>query len=400
MQARRPVASHLGIVMPNFMTTEPIQRRARHIGIVSYDYDPPIGGLGVLVRTYIDEMRKLYPEDMYTVVSPSKNADDFGSSLGRARYRKSGGCPLFSIGLFFTLSKIVHKHSFDLVHVHAGSGGVFLLRKPPCKLVVTAHHTYRQEADLVFAKSPLKKAWKLFMALLEARTYHLADMVVCVSKDTAHEIMEQYGVPAARVRVIENPVRELSHASKGVIKKADTVLFVGRLEKRKGVLLLLEAFSILRTKLPDAKLRLVGSNLLGSHLQSFLRKKKLTDSVTSLGYVHDPYRFRETAEATVLVVPSILEGFGLVAAEAMMIGTCVIASDAPGLRSIVSDGKTGVLFPVGNIETCADAMFRVLQDSSLRNGLVSNALAEAPVRFSVIERSKDLRAMYDLVLAN
>lgn len=399
MEAKKPLLSHYAIVMTSFMTSEPIQKRVRRIGIVSYDYDPPIGGLGVLVRTYIDEMRKMYPEDKYAVISPSKNADDFGSSLGRSRYRKSGGCPLFSLGLFFTLSNIVRKHTFDLVHVHAGSGGVFLLRKPPCRLIVTAHHTYRQEADLVFAKSPVKKAWKLFMALFEARTYHLADMVVCVSKDTAHEIIGQYGVPASRVCVVENPVRALSHESKAVIKKTDTVLFVGRLEKRKGALLLLEAFSLLRTKLPHAKLRLVGSNLLGSRLQSFLRKKNLTDSVTSLGYVHDPYRFRETAEATVLVVPSTLEGFGLVAAEAMMLGTCVIASDAPGLRSIVTNGKTGILFPVGSAQACADAMFRILQDSAFRNELVSNALAEAPLRFSVIERSKDVRAIYEVVLA-
>lgn len=381
------------------MKTEQSPRVGRHIGIVSYDYDPPIGGLGVLVRTYVEEMRKLYPEDTYTVVSPSKNADEFGSQLGRTRYRKSGGCPLFSIALFFSLGGIVKKHSFDLVHVHSGSGGVFLLRKPPCKLVVTSHHTYRQEADLVFARSPLKKLWKLFMALFESRTYHVADAIVCVSKDTADEIVTQYGVPATRVCVVENPVKVASaEALRSLPKNPNTILFVGRLETRKGVLLLLEAFQMLRQEVPSAKLRLVGFNLLGRQLESIIESRGLKDAVTTLGYVHDPYRFRETAEATAMVVPSTLEGFGLVAAEAMVLGTCVVASDAPGLRSIISNGRTGVSFPVGDARSCAQAMRLVLQDAEFRQTLVSAALLEAPIRFNVEKRSKDISDVYVRVL--
>lgn len=381
------------------MKTDLSPPKGRRIGVVSYDYDPPIGGLGVLVRTYIDEMRKLYPEDTYTVVSPSKNADECGSKLGRTRYRKSGGCPLFSIALFFSLAGIVRKHNFDLIHVHSGSGGVFLLRKPPCKLVVTSHHTYRQEADLVFAKSPLKKLWKLFMALFESRTYHLADVVVCVSKDTADEIITQYGVPAARVCVVENPVKIVSADSfRGLPKNPNTILFVGRLEARKGVLLLLKAFQLLKKNVPTAKLRLVGFNLLGSRLESIIESRGLKDSVTSLGYVHDPYRFRETAESTVMVVPSTLEGFGLVAAEAMVLGTCVIASDAPGLRSVISNGRTGITFPVGDAVACAQAMKMVLQDADFRQKVVTAALVEAPIRFHVEKRSRDISDVYARVL--
>jgi len=374
-------------------------RQGRRIGVVSYDYDPPIGGLGVLVRTYVDEMRKLYPEDTFTVVSPSKNADEFGSQLGRTRYRKSGGCPLFSIALFFTLGKIVRKHHFDLLHVHSGSGGVFLLRRPPCALVVTSHHTYRQEADLVFAKSPLKKLWKLFMALLESRTYHLAHAIVCVSKDTADEIITHYGVSAKYVCVVENPVQVASaEALRGLPKNPNTLLFVGRLETRKGVLLLLEAFQMLRQEVPTAKLRLVGFNLLGPRLASIIASRGIKDAVTALGYVHDPYRFRETAQATAMVVPSTLEGFGLVAAEAMVLGTCVIASDAPGLRSIISDGRTGVSFPVGDARSCAEAMKLVLQDAGFREKLQSAALLEATIRFNVEKRSRDISDVYARVL--
>ena len=381
------------------MLSEHDSHRGRRIGIVSYDYDPPIGGLGVLVKTYVDELQKLHVEDTYTVISPSAHADEHGSHFGRARYRKSGGCPLFSLSLLFSLTRIIRRCQCDLLHVHSGSGGVFLLRRPPCKLIVTAHHTYRQEADLVFMRSPLKKLLKLFMALLESRTYHMADIVVCVSKDTAQEIISQYSVPASRVCVIENPVQVAEAESlRAQPTQKNTIVFVGRLEHRKGIIVLLEAFCILKKNIPDARLRLIGSNLIGSHLTSVIEKLGLKDAVTILGYVQNSDRFREMAQATAIVIPSLLEGFGLVAAEAMVLGTCVIASDVPGLRSIISDNHTGLLFPVGHVSALAETMKRVLTDTNLRQTLENAALAEAPQRFSVERRTHDQSDVYSRFL--
>ncbi len=398
-KGRRPISSRIARIGYSSMNQGAHPHTGRRIGVVTYDFDPPIGGLGVLVRTYVDELRKLFPGDTYIVISPSANVDESGSRLGRARFRKAGGCPLFSLALCFTLSRIIRKHKLDLIHVHSGSGGVFLLRRPPCKLVVTAHHTYRQEAELVFARAPIKRIWKRFMAMLESRTYHLADTVICVSRDTADEIITRYGVPASRVCVIENPVRVgVSGSLQNLPKNPDTILFVGRLEERKGIRLLLKAFEILKSEMPTVRLRLIGRNLMGHHLTSIIQSSGLSDSIEMLGYVQDSLRFREMAQATVLVVPSLLEGFGLVAAEAMMLGTCVVASDAPGLRSIISNGKTGVLFPASSSRACAEALKRVLSDSQLRSRLEQEALLQAPNRFGIEHRTSDVRDVYVRVL--
>lgn len=377
------------------MTTGQHPQEGRRIGVVTYDFDPPIGGLGVLVRTYCRSMRRIFPADTTIVVAPSAGADERGSSFGRARYRKSGGCPLFSVGLFFSLARIVREHRLDLLHVHAGSGGVFLLRRPSCPLVVTAHHTYRQEADLVFRTQPHRRVWKLFMSILEARTYHLAQTVICVSRDTADAIVHQYGVPERRVCVIENPVDVAPADSlQDLPKHQETILFVGRLEERKGIMLLLNAFELLRKDLPTVKLRLIGSNLIGERLTKMIASRGLSGSVEMLGFVDDPQRFQEMAQATVLVVPSLLEGFGLVAAEAMVLGVCVVASDAPGLRSVISGGRTGLLFPVGDVLACADALKRVLTDHALRTRLEKAARLDALLRFDLQKRSRDIGDIY------
>lgn len=361
------------------------------VGIVTYDFDPPIGGLGALAGTYIRELRRQFPQHRFVVISPSLCADDRGSWFGRLRWRRSGGCPLFSLSLSWSLAGRIRKHAIDVLHIHTGSGGVFLLRRPSCPVVVTAHHTYRQEAAIVFIRSSLKRIWKKWMSFLERRTYRIADAVTCVSSDTAQELIQNYGIDAKKISIVENPVPfEPLEKYRGLPKQNRTILFVGRLEERKGVMLLLEAFDLLLKDMPDIRLRLVGSNLLGEKLGRFIRTHKLEEKVTLLGYVHDPIRFREMAQATVLVVPSKLEGFGLVAAEGMLLGTCVVASDAPGLRSIVGEGKTGFVFRNDDELDLVRALRTALTNDGQRSAVETSARAIAETRFRVEDRAREL----------
>lgn len=370
------------------------------VGILTYDYVPSIGGLGVLAETYVRALRKLRPESVFTVISPARRADERCSWLARLRWRKSGGCPLFSLTIFRCLPKLIKKHRLDVLHVHAGSGGVFLLRRPPCPVVVTSHHTYRQEAAIVFETSFFKRVWKSFMARLERRTYQLADLICCVSADTRTELVEHYGVAPEKVIVVENPVSfDSMKRFRGLPKEHETILFVGRMEERKGIMLLLDVFREVSKEFPNAQLRLVGRNLIGGRLDRFLGAHQLSAKVTSLGYVHDPFRFREMAQATVLVVPSKLEGFGLVAAEGMMLGTCVIVSNAPGLKSIVEDGKTGLVFKSDDREDFLRAIRSALTNAEHRSQLEASAMERAEQRFSVDDRAAEMMNAFASVVS-
>ncbi len=371
----------------------------RRIGVLTYDFSPPIGGLGVLAKTYVDALRRLYPNDTFVVISPSRGSDVKVPLWGRMRFNRSLGCPLFSLCMHFALRGIVLREKLDILHVHAGSGGAFLLRKPGCPVVVTSHHTYRQEVRYVFGSSIVKKITKSFMARLERKTYVVASAVTCVSKDTADEIIKHYKIPASKVSVIENPVpTDELKSFRGLPRLDDVILFVGRLERRKGIMTLLKAFSELSPEFPTLKLRLVGANFMGRVIDRFIGSKSIADRVTQLGYVHNPYRFREMAQATVLVVPSILEGFGLVAAEAMLLGCCVVASDAPGLKSVVTDGKAGLTFKAGDVEDFKRVVRIALKDASLRTKLGEQAMTDAEKRFNVDARAGDLHNVFLAVL--
>ncbi len=367
------------------------------IGIVTYDYDPPIGGLGVIAQSSKRVLHGLFPEDSYITISPSSGADERLSLLSSFFWKKRFGCPLFSLILAFKLSSLIRRHRLDLLHVHAGSGGVFLVRKPSCPAVVTSHHTYLQEAEIVFRHNRLKRMLKKLMAFFERRTYLFADKIVCVSKDTADCIVKRYGVAASKVSVIENFVEDIQ-GKRLIPKSVETILFVGRLEERKGVTVLLEAMKIVKVANPTARLRLLGENLMGNRLFALLRKWELQDIVSVSGYVHDPLLFREMRNATVLVVPSLLEGFGLVAVQGMLLETCIVASNAPGLRSVIHDRNTGLLFTSGDPVDCARAIQEVLRDPVLRGQLEKHAREDALIRFSPVDRMRDLHRVFQSVV--
>ncbi|HRH93745.1 MAG TPA: glycosyltransferase family 4 protein [Candidatus Peribacteria bacterium] len=370
------------------------------IGILTYDYVPAIGGLGIVAEQLERHLRKNFTANEYLVFSPSHGATETVSRLARWRWKKKGGCPMFSLSLFWTLPGMIKKRRIDVLHVHAGSGGVWLLRKPSVPLVVTAHHSYAQEAASVYRGSPLAVAWKRLMAALEKRTYGYADHITCVSADTRRVLIEVYGVPAAKVSVIENAVDLQKFTSDpAVVKNGKTVLFAGRLEPRKGIWVFVRAMGAIRKAVPGVRFRLIGQNLIGHKLRDVVRQQGLDSCCEFLGRVHEPFLIRELQDADVVVVPSLIEGFGLIAAEAMACGACVVASDCDGLRSLIDNRRTGMLFPTGDAEACATTVNHVLLDAGLRLRLAEAAGAEAHKRFSFTRQAADMQASLERVWA-
>ncbi len=372
------------------------------IGVVTYDYDPPIGGLGVHVQRLRAGLRALDAgrEVNSVVLSPSPGGDVPLPGFVTRRWRRRGGAPLFSLALFFLLPRFVRSRNLSLLHVHGGSGGVLLLRKPHVPLVVTCHHTYRDEADVYRDASRFTFLRKRAFAWIEKRTYFLADRIICVSQGTLDRLHREYGVPEEKLVLIENAVSDAFFAADDVPREANLLLFAGRLEPRKGLPVLLRAFALLRNTYQGLRLRMVGENLMGTDaLRRHLTEAGLHESdIECAGFVTEDAYLRELKRATVLVVPSLREGFGLTAAEGMATGTPVVASDCPGLRNVVRSGETGMLFRTGDADACAGAIARLLADGTLRDAMALRAREEARERFSLHRQAREtLRCFRDVV---
>lgn len=162
-----------------------------------------------------------------------------------------------------------------------------------------------------------------------------------------------------------------------------TVVFAGRLVREKGVDVLVRAFAAVVTHLSEARLLVVGEGPEREHLEKLITDLGLSSRVALLGHLPHEEAERVCATAWVQAVPSRwAEPFGIVAAEALMRGTAVVASNAGGLAEIVQDGQTGLLVPPGDVDALAAALLRLLRDRELAEQLGQAGRQSALVHFN------------------
>ena len=141
---------------------------------------------------------------------------------------------------------------------------------------------------------------------------------------------------------------------------------MGRLEKRKGLRYLLDAYSRIKWDMPNIRLLVVGPGSPDNESHGILSARALQD-VEFIGPVSAEDLPRYYATADIFCSPATgAESFGIVLLEAMAAGKPVVVSDIEGYANIVTDQRQGILFPPKNSEALADALVRLIKDPSLR----------------------------------
>ena len=233
------------------------------------------------------------------------------------------------------MDRAVRSRRFDLMHVHepftpsVAMAAVLLAASP----VVGTFHA-------ALEKSTAYDSMAWLLRILNKRL----DVRIAVS-EAAREF------PASRYpdafRIIPNGVSVEKYApAVGAAKVKGRVLFIGRAERRKGLIVLLPAFALLRERLPHATLVIAGASRRQVADVSRLAAGAPFDltGVEALGWVDDEEKVAQLAKAEVLCAPSLsAESFGIVLAEGMAAGVPVVASDLPGYRSVLGDGEAGRL---------------------------------------------------------
>lgn len=166
-----------------------------------------------------------------------------------------------------------------------------------------------------------------------------------------------------------------------------TLLYAGRLERYKSLDVVFGALARLRAAGPRVRLVVIGKGTDEERLRALAARLGVDELVRFAGYVSEEEKRHLLRRAWAHVYPSPKEGWGISNVEAAACGTPSLASDAPGLRESVIDGRTGFLVPVGDVGSWADRIARLCGNPELRERLGAGALAHA-ARFTW-ERTAD-----------
>lgn len=231
----------------------------------------------------------------------------------------------------------------------------------------------------------------------ENRVIDLADAIVAATPAEHAQLQWLYGADMSKVVTIPpgvdlerfSPVpKQLAKQKVGIPDEHRNILFAGRIEPLKGVDTLLKAIALIQRRRPEA-VRDVCVAIIGgdpwndnpddemARLQQLREQLGVSETVTFLGAKDQDILPDYYAAAEMVVMPSHYESFGMVALEAMAMGTPVIASEVGGLAFLIQDGRNGFLVPSRDPEALAERIFTLLNDASCRAQLGQQAREHA-----------------------
>ena len=232
--------------------------------------------------------------------------------------------------------------------------------------------------DLYFLDRPEHTAAEIRRDYPALATDHArrADGIIVNSDYTRRQVIERLGIDGERITVCTpgNP----GWPRRAEPEKPGPILFLGTIEPRKNLHRLMEAYAVLIERKPDMPDLVLAGAFPASTSDLFTGPRSLAravDRIRLTGYVSDDERQRLYREASMLVLPSLDEGFGIPALEAMTIGVPVVASNRGALPEVV--GRAGILVDPEDAEALAAAIERVLDGPLLRRQMADDGVARA-----------------------
>lgn len=269
-----------------------------------------------------------------------------------------------------------HRGAYDIIHDNQSlCYGLLELQKAGWPVVATVHHPITRDRDLAVADAHswghrlLIRRWYSFLGMQQKVVRRLRH-VVTVSECSRRDIAAEFGRSQHLTQVIPNGVdTELFQPQPQIERVPFRIMTTTSSDQPlKGFGVLLEALRRVRERLPEAHLLVIGKLQEGGRNQKLLKELGLEHCVTFRSGISDQELVEEYARASVAVCPSLYEGFGLPAAEAMSCGVPLVSSSGGALAEVV--GNAGVLVPAGDSEALAKGICQVLSNRVLAQAMM------------------------------
>ena len=297
------------------------------------------GGVATYLRTLLSGLQKYDDVENYLLISKYKSQqgwEDITKKVFYYKYKRSISNIFSAIKQIHAVIGVVNP---DIIHVHSTWAGFFvrlpyLFRKRKVKIIYQSH-------GWAFLMD-ISKYKKYIYALVERILSISTDKIINISNYEQNQAI-RYGLNRNKMVMIYNGVEDKVNKSNLKLnwdKNKINLLFVGRLDRQKGLDLFLDVYD--KMKLENVHLYVIGTSVLDDNLP------KSTKYVTYLGWVDnkDIDVYYQTCDA--VIMPSRWEGFGLVAVEAMRNSKPVIASNKGALSELIKDSINGYIFSLSN----------------------------------------------------
>ncbi len=379
------------------------------ICLLTYRGNPTCGGQGVYVKYLSHALKELghevdvlsgppYPEladgirlhklpglDLYNPEHLFKveNFRDLASPLNQFEYLSmcAGGFPEpFTFGIRARRHLRKHGGMYDIVHDNQSlSYGLLGIAGAGFPIVATIHHpiTVDRDTEIRAAGNWLRKLkvrrWYSFLPMQKKVSRRLSH-IITVSDSSRRDISRQFAIPLQRFRIVPNGINtDFFYPLPGVKRAANQLLVTNSADTPlKGLRYLLEAAAAIG-KEREIKVVVIGEPKPNGEIARLVRALDLGHVVKFTGRIGNGEFAHLYAEATLAVVPSLYEGFGMPAGEAMACGVPVISSSGGALPEVVGDA--GVLVPPADAEALRRAIVGLLDDPQRQRRLAEAGLA-------------------------
>lgn len=287
-----------------------------------------------------------------------------------------------AMGELIFLSSEISNFQPDIIHIHIPNKSTiavpFLRSCVP--VVATVHKHHFADKNPGVTNTEMRKVQNILRMAIP----HFAH-IIAVSKSVANELVS-LGAKRERLSVLPNgvdtevfrPRDQLDARSKlGINAEKKIVLFVGRIEKIKGVDILIDAWEHVSRKSKDAMLYFIGSGHMQKELKTKIRSRNLGKSIKFVGYVSHNLMPLWYSAADIFCLPSRSEAFPLSLLEAMACGIPCVCAKVSGPKDVISHGKNGLLFSTGSSAKLAETIIKILVDENLRKQLSKGARSTA-----------------------
>jgi glycosyltransferase involved in cell wall biosynthesis len=380
-------------------------RKRLHIVVITKEFPPFVAGGGIGTLYYHLTSELLLMGNKVSVIVPGENSHVFRQGEISVHFTSirdipvNGADPGFARNVGWSVSaltRLAEIHANDPVDVVDSAlwdtealalGLLPRHQRPPLVIRLVTPYVV---ASKINNWSPPIQTSTLFESA-ERTLIRCADAIVPISESIARSIEDAYAIqrtvrwntipcgiaywPFFDVNQGYTDIPQLEGIEQSILESRKLVVFVGRLERRKGIDLILEAAR--QFLLTDSHVHLIiaGRDVEGwADRLSSIVPGSLSGRIHMLGEVSDATRDKLLARAYCLLFPSRYESFGLVPLEAFVHGVPVIASDGGAIPEVLEDGISGLLFPSEDAAALADAVCRLLSDPELRASLSQGAL--------------------------